>query len=173
MSDQTDLRQYIGTNSAIRRYLLPDTAVVDERGVLAVGGCDLLELADRYGTPLFVYDEQHLRNRCQEALRAFGEGVAYGAKAFLCKEMARLVEQEGLSLDVATGGELYVALMAGLAPARMVLHGNNKSDEELGTALHAGVGRIVVDSFSELDRLERIASDLGGTAPNVMIRVTP
>src|SRR5947207_1344935 len=93
--------------------------------------------------------------------------------AFLCKEMVRLVEQEGLSLDVATGGELYVALMAGMAPARMVLHGNNKSDEELGTALHAGVGRIVVDSFNELDRLERIASDLGGTRPRVMIRVTP
>src|SRR5207249_1144895 len=111
--------------------------------------------------------------RCQEARRAFGEGVAYGSKAFLCKEMARLVDEEGLFLDVATGGELYVALMAGVAPARMVLHGNNKSDEELGTALHAGVGRIVVDSFNELDRLERIASDLDAAPPQVMIRVTP
>ena len=119
MSDQTDLRQYIGTNSAIRRYLLPDTALVEkDTGRLSVGGCDLLDLADRYGTPLFVYDEQHLRNRCQEALRAFGDGVAYGAKAFLCKEMVRLVEQEGLSLDVATGGELYVALMGGMAPGK-------------------------------------------------------
>jgi diaminopimelate decarboxylase len=170
----SDSRDYIGSNSAIRRYLLPDTATVDaDTGRLSVGGCDVLDLADRYGTPLFVYDEQHLRNRCQEALRAFGDGVAYGAKAFLCKEMARLVQEEGLSLDVATGGELYVALMGGMAPARMVLHGNNKSDEELGTALHAGVGRIVVDSFNELDRLERIASDLGGERPRVMIRVTP
>jgi diaminopimelate decarboxylase len=175
MSEQqeVDLRQYIGSNSAVRRYLLPDTATVAETGRLSVGGCDLLDLAERYGTPLFVYDEQHLRNRCQEALRAFGEGVAYGAKAFLCKAMAALVNEEGMFLDVATGGELYVALMAGVPPARMVLHGNNKSDEELGTALHAGVGRIVVDSFTELDRLERIASELGGVPPNVMIRVTP
>ena len=170
---ETDLTQYIGTNTAIRRYLLPDTAIVDEQGRLSVGGCDLLDLAERYGTPLFVYDEQHLRNRCQEALAAFGDGVAYGAKAFLCKEMARLVDQEGLHLDVATGGELYVALMAGVSPARMVLHGNNKSEEELGTALHAGVGRIVVDSFAELDRLERIAGDVGGPPPRVLIRVTP
>jgi diaminopimelate decarboxylase len=168
----SDYRQYFGSNTAIRRYLLPDTASVTEEGRLSVGGCDLLELAERYGTPLFVYDEQHLRNRCHEALAAFGEGVAYGGKAFLCKEMARLVNEEGLYLDVATGGEAYVALMAGVPPERMVLHGNNKSDEEIGTALHAGIGRIVVDSFAELDRIERVAGELGGT-PRVSIRVTP
>ena len=172
MSEQTDLRQYIGSNSAIRRYLLPDTSRVTEDGRLSIGGCDVLELAEQYGTPLFVYDEQHLRNRCHEALAAFGDGVAYGGKAFLCKAMARLVNEEGLILDVATGGEAYVALMAGVPPDRMVMHGNNKSDEEIGTALHAGIGRIVVDSFAELDRIERIAADLGGT-PKVMIRVTP
>ncbi|MBV8981692.1 MAG: diaminopimelate decarboxylase, partial [Acidimicrobiia bacterium] len=172
MSEQVDLRQYIGSNSAIRRYLLPDTSRVTEDGRLSIGGCDVLELAEQYGTPLFVYDEQHLRNRCHEALTAFGDGVAYGGKAFLCKEMARLVNEEGLILDVATGGEAYVALMAGVPPDRMVMHGNNKSDEEIGTALHAGIGRIVVDSFAELDRIERIAADLGGT-PKVLIRVTP
>jgi diaminopimelate decarboxylase len=173
MSDQDpDLRQYIGSNSAVRRYLLPDTASVSEQGRLSVGGCDVIELAERYGTPLFLYDEQHLRNRCNQALAAFGDGVAYGAKAFLCKEMARLVNEEGLHLDVATGGEAYVALMAGMPPERMVLHGNNKSDEEIGTALHAGLGRIVVDSFAELDRIEKIAAELSGT-PDVMIRVTP
>jgi diaminopimelate decarboxylase len=167
-----DLRQYIGTNTAIRRYLLPDTARATEEGRLSVGGCDVIELAERYGTPLFVYDEQHLRNRCHEALAAFGDGVAYGGKAFLCKEMARLVNEEGLHLDVATGGEAYVALMAGVPPDRMVLHGNNKSEEEIGTALHAGIGRIVIDSFAELDRIERVASEMGGS-PQVSIRVTP
>jgi diaminopimelate decarboxylase len=86
--------------------------------------------------------------------------------------MARLVNEEGLHLDVATGGEAYVALMAGVPPDRMVLHGNNKSDEEIGTALHAGVGRIVIDSFADLDRIERVAGELGGT-PKVSIRVTP
>jgi diaminopimelate decarboxylase len=169
---EVDLRRYIGSNTAIRRYLLPDTAKVSDDGRLSVGGCDVIELAERYGTPLFVYDEQHIRNRCHDALAAFGDGVAYGAKAFLCKEMAKLVNEEGLHLDVATGGELYVALMAGVPPDRLVLHGNNKSDEEIGTALHAGIGKVVVDSFSELDRIERVASELGGTL-NVMVRVTP
>jgi diaminopimelate decarboxylase len=171
-SETSDYRQYFGSNTAIRRYLLPDTASVTEDGRLSIGGSDVLDLAERYGTPLFVYDEQHLRNRCHEALAAFGDGVAYGGKAFLCKEMARLVNEEGLHLDVATGGEAYVALMAGVPPERVVLHGNNKSDEEIGTALHAGFGRIVVDSFAELDRIERVAGELGGT-PRVLIRVTP
>src|SRR3954466_5950311 len=164
--------KYIGANTAIRRYLLPDSAAVNEEGRLSIAGCGLVKLAERYGTPLFVYDEQHIRNRCHEALSAFGDGVAYGAKAFLCKEMAKLVNEEGLHLDVATGGELYVALMAGTPPDRMVLHGNNKSDEEIGTALHAGIGRIVIDNFADIDRIERIAGELGGT-PRVSIRVTP
>src|SRR5436305_6519858 len=169
---EANLRQYVGTNTAIRRYLLPDSSSVTEEGRLSIGGCDVGDLAEQYGTPLFVYDERHRRNRCHHALSAFGEGVAYGGKAFLGKEMTRLVNEEGLHLDVATGGEAYVALMAGVPPDRMVLHGNNKSDEEIGTALHAGMGRIVVDSFAELDRIERVASELGGT-PEVSIRVTP
>src|SRR5436305_8583638 len=152
--------------------MFPVTSPVTAESRVSVCGCDVLELAEQYGTPLFVYDEQHLRNRCHEALSAFGDGVAYGGKAFLCKEMARLVNEEGLILDVATGGEAYVALMAGVPPDRIVLHGNNKSDEEIGTALHAGLGRIVVDSFADLDRIERVASELGGT-PRLSIRVTP
>src|SRR5437660_12926815 len=111
------------------RHLLPETARVDGSGRLAVGGVDLVDLAGELGTPLFVYDEAHLRNRCREARDAFGDGVAYGAKAFLCIAMARLVHDEGLHLDVATGGEMAVALAAGCDPARLVLHGNNKSDE--------------------------------------------
>jgi diaminopimelate decarboxylase len=130
-------------------------------------------LAREYGTPLFVYDEDGLRARCREYLEHFGEGgVAYGAKAFLCIAMARLVDEERLHLDVATGGELHVALRAGFPAERILLHGNNKSDDELETALTAGVARIVADSFDELERLERIAKKRG-IRPAVLVRVTP
>src|SRR5277367_3338322 len=94
----------------VRPELLPLTAQLRPDGHLHVGGVDLLELAQRYGTPLFVYDEEHLRARCREAVAAWGEGVAYATKAFLCRAMARLVAEEGMSLDVSTGGELHVSL---------------------------------------------------------------
>jgi diaminopimelate decarboxylase len=140
-----------------------------------VGGVDLVALAAELGTPLFVYDEGHLRARCREAVAAWGDGVAYGSKAFLCVAMARLAHEEGMCIDVATGGELHVALAAGVPPERLVLHGNNKSDDELSAALDAGVGRIVVDSFDEIDRLERLTAGAGGTSPTVrvLVRVTP
>ena len=154
------------------RGLLPDTATVGDAGRLSIGGCDLLDLAAEFGTPVFVYDETHLRARCAEAVAAFGEGVAYAAKAFLCRAMAQLAHEEGLHLDVATGGELHVALAAGVPPDRLVLHGNNKSEAELARALDAGVGRIVVDSFDEVDRLERIAPG-APSRPQVLVRVTP
>jgi diaminopimelate decarboxylase len=151
--------------------LLPDTAEVVGDG-LHIGGCDLEALAAEFGTPVFVYDEQHLRNRCREAVSVFGEGVAYATKAFLCTAMARLVHEEGMHLDVATGGELHVALHAGVPADRLVLHGNNKSAAELAMAVEAGVGRIVVDSFDELDRLEALA-ERTGTAPKILLRLTP
>jgi diaminopimelate decarboxylase len=151
--------------------LLPDSAeVVDGR--LHIGGCDTLELVEEFGTPLFVYDEMHLRTRCREAVAVFGDGVAYATKAFLCKAMAELVHEEGMHLDVATGGELHVALAAGVPGDRLVLHGNNKSRHELELALAADVGRIVVDSFDEIDRLEALYSE-SGTVPRVLLRVTP
>ncbi|MGH9084436.1 MAG: diaminopimelate decarboxylase [Acidimicrobiales bacterium] len=152
--------------------LLPDTAAVGDDGRLSIGGCDVLELADAHGTPLFVYDEAHLRARCREAVAAFGDGVAYATKAFLCIAMARLAHEEGMHLDVATLGELHVALTAGVPPERLVLHGNNKSDEELRAAREVGVGRIVVDSFDELDRLAALHAE-DGVSPKVLIRVTP
>ena len=153
-------------------HLLPLTSEV-VAGRLMVGGCDLVEMAERYGTPLFVYDELHLRRRCREALEAFGGGVSYAAKAFLCVAMARLVESEGLGMDVATGGELAMALRAGFPPSRLVFHGNNKSSEELRMAIEGGVGRVVVDSFDEMDRIDHLHS-LGGGAPvDVLIRITP
>jgi diaminopimelate decarboxylase len=154
------------------RQLLPDTARVGADGRCSVGGCDLLDLAALFGTPLFVYDEAHLRARCREAVAAWGDGVAYATKAFLCVAMARLAAEEGMHLDVSTGGELHVALAAGVAPERLVLHGNNKSDEELRAALSLGVGRIIVDSFDEIDRIERLAPAVGAR-PRVLIRVTP
>jgi diaminopimelate decarboxylase len=130
-------------------------------------------LAQEHGTPLFVYDEDELRHRCREYVTSFGAGnVAYAGKAFLCTAMARLVADEGLHLDVATGGELHVALQAGFPADRIVFHGNNKSTDELAQALVAGVGRIVADSFDELDRLEGLASGRA-TRPDVLVRVTP
>ena len=154
------------------RRLLPDTAEIGEDGRLRIGGCDVLDLAERFGTPLFVYDEAHLRARCREAVAAFGDGVAYAAKAFLCLAMARLVHDEGMHIDVATGGELHVALAAGVPADRLVLHGNNKSVEELRVAREAGVGRIVVDSFDELERLAVLHAE-DGRRPKVLIRATP
>jgi diaminopimelate decarboxylase len=155
------------------RHLLPDTATIDG-GRLAIGGVDVLDLCAEIGTPAFVYDEAHLRARCREAVAAWGEGATYASKAFWCRAMARLVAEEGLGVDVSTGGELHVALAGGVPPDRLVLHGNNKSEAELDAALRAGVGRIVVDSFDELDRLERLAPRTGGgPRPAVWLRVTP
>ena len=154
-------------------HLLPEGAAADAAGRLSVAGCDLVDLAGSFGTPLIVYDEDHVRARCREARAVFGDGaVAYAAKAFLCRAMAQLVRDEGLHLDVATGGELHVALAAGFPPERLVLHGNNKSSAELADAVDAGVGRIVVDSLDELDRLDALAAERG-CRPVVLLRVTP
>jgi diaminopimelate decarboxylase len=158
--------------------LLPMTATADPSGRLRVGGVDLVDLAEEMGTPLFVYDEAHLRSRCREAVEAWGDGVHYATKAFLCKAMARLAYEEGMGLDVSTGGELHVALSAGVPAECLVLHGNNKSDPELASALDAGVGRIVIDSFDEIERLERLLTERGASGerpirPKVLARITP
>jgi len=152
--------------------LLPEGSGRGPGGRLTIAGVDILDLVAEHGTPLFVYDEDQLRRRCREAVEAWGPGVAYASKAFLCRAMARLAHEEGMSIDVSTGGEMHVALAAGVPPAALVLHGNNKSETELARALEAGVGRIVVDSFEEIDRLERLA---GATEvrPRVLVRVTP
>ncbi len=151
--------------------LLPDTSEVVE-GRLHIGGCDVVDLASDFGTPLFVYDEDHLRARCREAVAAFGDGVAYATKAFLCKAMAKLAHEEGMKLDVATGGELHVALAAGVPAHRLVMHGNNKSALELELAVEHGVGRIVVDSFDELTRLDQLHAQTG-VVPKILLRLTP
>jgi len=161
-----------GGPTAVPWDLLPDTAAVGPDGGLTIGGCEVSDLAERFGTPLFVYDEAHLRARCREAVAAFGPGVAYATKAFLCRAMARLAHEEGMHLDVATSGELHVALSAGVPADHLVMHGNNKSELELSAARQVGVGRIVVDSFDEIDRLERMHAN-DEIVPRVLLRVTP
>jgi diaminopimelate decarboxylase len=159
----------------LQRNLLPRTSSVDEKGHLHVGGIDVLDLAEEFGTPVFVYDVAHLRHACREAVEAWGDGVAYATKAFLCRAVARLAHEEGMHLDVASGGELHVALSAGVPPERIVLHGNNKSADELATALDLGVGRVVVDSFDEIARLGGLLESYppATARPKVLVRVTP
>ncbi len=152
--------------------LLPDTSELGDAGELIIGGCSVLDLADEYGTPLFVYDETHLRHRCRDAVELFGRNATYATKAFLCKAMAKLAHDEGMTLDVATAGEFHIARAAGVPASDLVFHGNNKSVAELKMAINEGVGRIVVDSFDELDRLDSLhAQGLG--ALDVLLRVTP
>jgi diaminopimelate decarboxylase len=180
------ISSYDRPSDPVAPELLPMTAEVGPAGRLRVGGVDLVDLAEELGTPLFVYDEAHLRAKCREAVEAWGGAVAYATKAFLCTAMAKLAVEEGMCLDVSTGGELHVARSAGIPAERLVLHGNNKSDEELSTAVSLGVGRIVIDSFDEIDRLERLLAKeppegagppTGGSAdaspPTVLARITP
>jgi diaminopimelate decarboxylase len=142
-------------------------ALVD--GVLQLGGTAVTTLAQEQGTPLFVLDEADLRARAQAWRQAFDGGdVYYAGKAFLCTAVARWIAEEGLSLDVCTGGELAVALAAQFPPERIAFHGNNKSVTELERAVAAGVGRIVVDSLEEIDRLAIL-----GAPQRVLVRVTP
>jgi diaminopimelate decarboxylase len=159
--------------TVLPRNLLPDTASIAPDGMLTIGGCRIDELAAEHGTPVFVYDEVHLRERCREAVDAFGPGRAiYATKAFLCKAMALLAYEEGMLLDVASGGELHVALAAGVPASACTVHGNNKSVEELRMAVEAGVRYVVVDSFDELDRLDALHAT-GTPTPAVLLRVTP
>jgi diaminopimelate decarboxylase len=151
----------------------PRNAVRGNDGVVSIAGVSLSSLAHEYGTPLFVIDEDDFRVRCREIAAAFGggENVHYAAKAFLCTEIARWIDQEGLSLDVCAGGELAVALHADFPPERIALHGNNKSVAELTAAVRAGVGRVVVDSMTEIERIDTIAGE-AGAVQDVLVRVT-
>jgi diaminopimelate decarboxylase len=164
--------------SALPLQLLSDNARVEADGSLSVGGCRIDDIAAEFGTPVFVYDEAHLRARCQEAVAAFGhQKVVYATKAFLCQAMAKLAYDEGLLLDVASGGELAVALAAGVPATACTLHGNNKSVAELREAITAGVRHVIVDSFDELDRLDSLWADglrhANGGPPQAVLRITP
>ena len=151
----------------------PRNIARDEAGVAGIAGVPLTDLAQEYGTPLFVIDEDDFRSRCREVASAFGGGknVHYAAKAFLCSEIARWIDEESLSLDVCTGGELAVALHADFPPERITFHGNNKSVAELTAAVKAGVGHIVLDSMTEIERLNAIAAE-AGIVQDVFVRLT-
>ena len=141
-------------------------------GVLTVAGESVLDIAEEFGTPTYVVDEDDFRQRARGFRDAFRDAdVYYAAKAFLCTATARWVVEEGLNIDVCSGGELAVALRAEVPPARIGLHGNNKSVAELRKALEVGVGRIIIDSLEEIDRIRDLTTELGVTA-NVMVRVT-
>jgi diaminopimelate decarboxylase len=151
----------------------PRSTTRDDNGAAAIGGVAVTDLAQEYGTPLFVIDEDDFRSRCRDMAAAFGGGhnVHYAAKAFLCTEIARWIDEEGLSLDVCTGGELAVALHADFPPERITLHGNNKSVAELTAAVKAGVGHVVLDSMIEIERLDAIAGE-AGIVQDVLVRLT-
>jgi diaminopimelate decarboxylase len=155
----------------------PAASRLGETGRLEVGGCDVLELAREFGTPAYVYAEDDIRARARaytEAFRAHTEDfeVVYASKAFPCTAAFRILEQEGLSCDVASGGELFLALRGGFGPERLYMHGNNKTLPELRLALESRVGHMVIDSFDEIDRLETLTGESGVTQ-RALLRVTP
>lgn len=154
--------------------VLPIGSSVNEQGHLEVGGCDVLAVAEEFGTPAYIYAEDDLRARARAYRGAFerrgveGE-VLFASKAFPATAAYKLFAEEGLSVDVASGGELHLALAAGFEPARIHMHGNNKTDEEILMAARAGIGHLILDSFDEIERCERLLD-----APiKVLIRVTP
>jgi diaminopimelate decarboxylase len=162
-------------NEIPRLVVFPQTTEVNKQGHLAIGGCDTIALAKKYGTPLYVFDETDMRSRCREFKTEFGKRyanttVSYSPKAFIAKAMIKLVEEEGLDLDVVSGGELAFALAAGFPAKRIHFPCNNKSAEELEMAVQTGIGHIVVDNLPELHMLIKIA---GRKKVNILLRLNP
>jgi diaminopimelate decarboxylase len=151
--------------------LLPSTARAWKGGT-SVGGSDLVEAAREFGTPLFVYDREQMAGKFTEAVETFGAGVAYATKAFICKAVARLAYDAGMSFDVSTAGEYHVVRAAGVPAGRLVVHGNNKTIPEIERAVTEGVQWIVLDSFDDVDKVLAVAARLGKAAP-VLVRVNP
>ena len=160
-------------------HVYPAGTRVNERGRLEVAGCDAVELVEEFGSPIYVVAEDDLRARARAFVAAVAArhrdyDVLFASKAFPCTPVYRVLAEEGLSCDVASGGELYLALRAGFDPGRIYLHGNAKSESELRQALDAGIGHIVLDGFDDLTRLERVAAGLAGDgSQEVLLRVTP
>jgi diaminopimelate decarboxylase len=157
--------------------ILPLTAAVNEAGHLTLAGCDAVELAREFGTPLYVFDEQTLRHQCREFQSQFRSRhpdtvVAYAAKAYLGRALAAILAQEGMALDVVSGGELAIAASVNFPPERIYFHGNNKSEAELREALGYGVGRVVIDNFHEMQLLNGLAQGARQRQP-VLLRLSP
>jgi diaminopimelate decarboxylase len=160
-----------------RLPVYPLNTRVSPEGHLVIGGCDAVELARKYGTPLYIYDEETLRSKCREFKTEFGKrypdvGVIYASKAYSNAAILQIVNEEGLGLDVVSGGELGIARLAKFPMKKVYLHGNNKSPEELALALKYKVGRIVVDNFYELELLGKMAQEKD-VKPDILLRITP
>ena len=155
-----------------------DCISVNEIGHLTIGGADTVELAEKYGTPAYIFDENEIRNNLREFKKSIDENyggnglVVYASKAFCCKEMCRICVQEGTGIDVVSGGELYTALSVGFPTDRIVFHGNNKTYDELVMAVTNNVGRIIVDNVTELESLNEVAASQGKTV-GIMLRIKP
>ena len=156
---------------------LHGTMEINKLGHLVIGGCDAVDLAKNYGTPLYVMDEQHLRDICRDYYRSFpgtypNSEVIYASKAFMNTAMARIIDEEKLGLDVVSGGELFTALKAGFPSERIYFHGNNKSTEEIELGVRSKIGRFVVDNFTEIEALNKIAAE-NGNRVKVLLRIQP
>ncbi len=157
--------------------LFPQTAGVNDKGHLTIGGCDTTALVNTYGTPLYIFDEATLRAKCSEYRREFcrcypNTVVIYACKAFICKSLIRMLHEEAIGLDVVSGGEMYVAQSVGFPPGKVYFHGNNKGQDELRQALQWGTGRIVVDNFHELALLGKLTKELG-KRQDILLRLSP
>ncbi len=161
----------------------PIDSAINDAGRLTIGGCDIVEVTERFGSPAYVYAAADLKARAGAAVKAFADaeaefgdgsaeepGVLFASKSFPCTAAYRLMAAEGIYCDVASGGELHLALKGGFAPERILMHGNNKTEAEIDQAIAAGVGYIVIDSFDEIDRL---AERLGPDGPRTLVRVAP
>jgi diaminopimelate decarboxylase len=163
--------------AAATSHIYPQGTRINEAGHLEIGGCDVLELATEFGTPAYIVAEDDLRARARAfvdalSIRNADSDVLFASKAFPCSAIYRVLADEGLACDVASGGELFLALRGGFDPARIYFHGNARSERELREALAAGVGHVVLDSFDDIRRLEAVAAELG-RRQDVLLRVTP
>ena len=162
----------ISTNQSLK----PLTTQINENGNLSIGGCDLVELADKYGTPLYVIDEKTLRSICSDYKKAFEKypktKMMYASKALCTSAIARILDEEGFGFDTVSGGEIYTLYKAGIDMEKVLFNGNNKSYDELSLALEVGVGRISVDNFFELALLNEIAQSKDKTV-EILLRITP
>jgi diaminopimelate decarboxylase len=174
MATGADTSASVAADPIAASPVYPAGSRVNERGHLEIAGCDVVELVDRFGTPAYIYAEDDMRLRAREYVRAFEQRtdafeVIYASKAFPATAAYRVMREEGLAVDVASGGELHVALAAGFDPAHIHLHGNDKTEAELRYAFEAGVGHLIVDSFDEIE----LADSLLDRPQRVLIRVTP
>ena len=159
------------------QQVFPDTATINAQGHLTLGGCDVPELVQRHGTPLYVFDEATLRERCRRFVQGFSSfhadtEVIYACKAYVNPALAQLLLEEGLGLDVVSGGEAAIAQAVGFPAEKVYFHGNNKGRQELEESVSWGIGRVVVDNFHELELLQEVASGLSKTQ-EIMLRVSP